>query len=104
MRRLWARAAALVVVASASACTNPVDTYCDAKCACEGCSDVDHERCVAETTGENTTAIHAGCQGFFQTYLDCINANAVCIPGKHPTLSDDGECAREQSNYDNCSH
>ena len=83
--------------AGAAGCGPSPAAVCDAKCACEGCSQLDFDRCVNERSNEGEVADFRGCGAYYSDYLACQNATAVCH-GDHFETS----CGPEKDVWKHC--
>lgn len=79
------------------ACTSDAEDFCDLKCACEGCTDYDFDRCVIDYDRDADFADRRGCYDFYDAYVACVQDFAVCRNRDF----DDG-CGPERKRWRDC--
>ena len=59
-------------------CNSAEENLCDDKCECEGCSDLDYDRCLAGYDEDERQAEFWGCEDFYDDWFDCRDATWYC--------------------------
>lgn len=89
----------LGLAAAASGCGSTTGDYCDAQCACEGCSDNQLEQCVVEQDARLDQADVYGCADLRDAYLQCVVDHPLCeVAAFHVSPS----CTAAKDRSDNC--
>ncbi|WP_050429832.1 hypothetical protein [Chondromyces crocatus] len=80
-----------------------VEEYCEAKCACELCSDPALDACVIETERLRNTAETNGCAEAVDAALSCLHTTAECRSEEYGggQFETDG-CVAEQEAMQQC--
>jgi hypothetical protein len=91
----------IFVVASAlfalAGCSSIEEDLCEAECACEGCSELQHSECLQDYDADQRAAEYRGCEGLYDDLVDCEDATGVCIAGDWKT-----SCKPENDRYKAC--
>jgi hypothetical protein len=77
--------------------------YCDIRCDCEHCSDIEYDECTIIYEGEEDKADAYGCGGEFAAGHDCVVVNNNCTSiGNLDVFSPETECGDELTDLDDC--
>jgi len=79
------------------ACSTAEEDLCDAKCECEGCSDVGYDACLFDRDEDFREADFRGCGELYDELIDCENATGVCRGADF-----DSACGPEKERLKNC--
>ena len=83
----------------ASGCSVSAQEICDIKCNCEGCSQEQHDDCVADVNATVTKAESLECSTQYSNWLSCVEQEAECRNGA--TFAWDG-CEIEEDALNEC--
>jgi|GEM_PF-3257361 hypothetical protein len=92
--------ASIVVPASFGiGCDGGVDSYCAARCDCQGCSQRETEDCLDDVEDSERLAEFDGCDSKFSDYISCYTSEGECQSGAWvaSTCSSKGSVLRECS-------
>lgn len=84
----------------AGGCSVTPEQICTAKCSCEGCSQAEHDDCVADVNAAVQKAQDLGCSSAYADWLACVEDEAECREGQ--TFAWDG-CDIEEDALAQCS-
>lgn len=62
-------------------CENQVNSYCVARCECQGCSQQERADCLDDIEDSERLADHDGCATEFSDYLGCYANDGTCSNG-----------------------
>lgn len=62
-------------------CSVSADEICNVKCSCEGCSQAEHDDCVADVNETVAKAEDLGCSAQYSDWLGCVEEEAECRNG-----------------------
>lgn len=77
MRTVMTFLACVAIASLATGCSRSSE-WCEAKCACEGCSERDYDECIIVRDAEEDKADVYGCGDTFALYHDCTMENNDC--------------------------
>lgn len=64
-----------------SGCESEVNSYCVARCECQGCSQVERADCLDDVEDSQRLAEHDNCALELSNYVDCYAREGVCTNG-----------------------
>ncbi len=92
------QASFLALCLAAASCAPPEVRFCDRKCACEGCSEREFDRCVDNLDDRFYDADEERCLPEYDAYVSCQNATGFCDrSGDYET-----DCGPERRDLDEC--
>ena len=98
----WLLASSIMALGTgvfAGGCSVSAEEICDIKCNCEGCSQEQHDDCVADVNATVTKAEGLGCSTQYSNWLSCVEQEAECRNGA--TFAWDG-CEIEEDALNQC--
>lgn len=79
MKRSYAFLLLLGLGALSVGCGGAASDYCDQVCDCEGCSDKDYDKCVADFEYMEDVAEAYDCSDDFDSAVDCVIEHNDCV-------------------------
>jgi hypothetical protein len=87
-----------VALAALPGCGYDEVDYCDDRCNCEGCNNVEYDDCIDDNEDEARRADTEGCGDRYADWMDCLGEEFACRGGDIDT---DG-CGYERGLLDKC--
>ena len=95
MRRLIVLLGAIALMMAG--CSSIEEDLCEAKCACEGCSDGKYTECLQEYDADRAAADYRDCFHLYDDLQDCRDATGFCVDNDWKDA-----CKPEKEAYKHC--
>ena len=68
----------LAVALTVGGCQSTEADICEAECACEGCTQSQHNECLNDYEADAIAADYRGCPHLYGALVDCRDATGIC--------------------------